>query len=102
MFRHIFGDISVTVPDEKPGKRWMRLRRITTLTRKQVAEKLEISSLLLSRLEADMPSKHHMVGITSVLKLATLYAEVLKCTPLQVLDYVYPELNKAPGTGRGR
>jgi hypothetical protein len=95
MFKNIFGNIPVKIPDELPGKRWTRLRKITLLTRNQIAEE-GVNNLALARLEND---RDLGVGIALVLKLATIYARLLKCTPLDVLEYVYPELTKVPGQG---
>lgn len=94
MFRSIFGDIDVKVPLEKPGRRWWRLRKLTMLSRREVAEKLSVALMTVSRLEHD--TEKSGTGMVTVIKLAKLYASLLNSSPIEILEYVYQEL-KDPG-----
>lgn len=96
MFKQAFGNIRVNVPGESPGKRWQRLRRLAMLARQQTG----LSDEQLDRLEASSQANQSRVSLASALVYADLLARKLRCKPIDVLLYVYPEID-SPAFQRG-
>lgn len=97
MFRNIFGDLNVKVPDEEPGTRWKRLRRMAMISKKDT----DVATETINRLEAASKEALKRVSFQSVMRYTNVLAEKLKCSPLDILLYVYPEL-KNPAVKRQR
>lgn len=90
MFRNIFGNLNVKIPDEPPGTRWRRLRKLAMLTKKDTGIDLE----QIGRLEAASDMNQSRVSMQTALRYAVLLGKRLKCPPVEILTYVYPELNQ--------